>query len=481
MFERQIERLLIEKLVTDMVVSTMYVPKFDIEQKLLAESAKKSFSILTLPLDPLLQEEKKKEVADTILATFYREHNAKTEKYTVPQKRSGMLWKVNPKAYNIEIPDAQIEAYYENNKAKKYIDTPAMVEVRRILIAVPSAAHRIAQQEKATRIKEEIVHNPTKFSEIAQRVSDDKDSAAHGGLLKPFTRGTYEPIIDRTAFILPKDGDVSDVIETSRGFEILQRVSKKAQKFIPFDTVKQDIKKMLYAQAFQKQFMAEAHKAENDEALFATLIKQKGGTPKELKNILLDETPVAQQLFKLSPGQRTAFVDDQEGVIVRLDKIHESYVPALQAIRERVANDYYEQQAHIALKKRLQEARQALSKQSFKDLGKIFQGDIIQTGWITPDDQTSGESLRKKGFPLAKMLQIEKSGGVITEVVDNQGYLIRLDEIEQLNTKELKEKTDKMTQSFEQERRQQYLEGFVASLYRNATIETNESVITLQV
>ncbi len=480
-FERQIERLLVEKLVTDMVASTMYVPTFDIRQKLIAESAKRSFSVLTLSLDPFLHEEQKKEIPNDKLAAFYGEHNAKTEQYTVPQKRTGMLWTFTPKSYHIAIPDAQVEEYYEKNKKKKYIDTPAIVEVRRILVTIPDAARRAAMQEKAARIKDEIVNNPAKFAEIAKRVSDDKESAARGGLLAPFARGSQEPAIDRAAFVLQKDGDISDVIESSHGLEILQRVSKTAQKFKPFEQVKQDIKSALYNQEFQKQFMADMRKVGDNEALFASFMKEKGSTPKELKDIMADESPVAQQLFKLSAGQRTFFVDGERGMVVRLDKIHESHVPALDAIKSTVVKDYHTQQAQQALKKRLNDARQALSQQSFKDLPKTFQGELMQTGWIAPDDQATGESLKKKGLPLAKMLQMEKIGGVITEVGDQRGYVVRLDEIEQLNTKEFKEKENKIARSFEQERLQQYLEGFVASLYRNATIETNESVITLQV
>ncbi len=54
------------------------------------------------------------------------------------------------------------------------------------------------------------------------------------------------------------------------------------------------------------------------------------------------------------------------------------------------------------------------------------------------------------------------------------------DKIEPFNEQEFEEKIGQITQSMENERTSQYLEGFVASLYRNAKIETNESLITLE-
>ncbi len=480
-FEHHIEETLLEKLVTDIVASTMYVPAFDIAQKVVAATAQRSFSLLTIPLELFIKKEEQKEVAADALAAFYKERNAKNGHYTVPQKRSGMLWRFDPKSYHIAITDGQLHDYYEQHKIQKYMETPAMVEVRRILIGVPAAHQRVAMQEKAAQIKDELLAHPTSFAALAKRVSDDASSAANGGLLKPFAKGTHEPALDRAAFLLQKDGDISDVVETSRGFEIVQRVSKSTPKFKPFETVKQEIKNSLFAQTFQKQFSADMRKVIDDETALSSFIKEKGGTPMALKEVVLDASPLAEHLFKLTVGQRTFFIEGDKGVAVRLDTIHESYVPSLDTIKATVVRDYRHMRAQEALYQTLGEVQVALRSQPLKEVAKKFSAEVTETGLLSAADEKAVESLKKKGVPVAQMLQMEKVGALMRDVTDGHGFVIRLDTVKPVEQEQLAEKKDEITGAFKQERGGQYLEGFVASLYRNATIETNESVITLQV
>ncbi len=480
LFERQIERILVDKLVTDMVVSSLYVPEFDVKQKFVAEHAKKTFSLFKFSLDTFIAQQKKAAVLPETLTTFYNEQNKESRRYQVPEKRTGMMWTFDPKTYHIVVTDAQIDEYYENNKLKKYVDKPATVEVRRILFLIPNASQRVAVQEKAARIKDELVRDSSQFIELAKRLSDDKETVQNGGLLKPFTRGSHEQAFDRASFLLQNDGDISDVIETSRGLEIIQRMSKTPQKFKSLASVKQEIKDTLQKQLFERQFIADMRKVIDNEETLTAFIKQKGGAQKELKKIALDETPISQHLFKIKPGERSFFVEGEGGIAVRLDAIKEKYTPALDIIKQTVIDDYYDQQANQELKKTLQEAKEAVGKQSLSALAKTMKADLSETGWLTPGDKDAIESLKKKELPADKMLQMEKVGNVMTHTGPEGGFLIRLDEIEQFDAQKFKEKKEEVAQALEAERTSQYLEGFVASLYRNATIETNESVITLQ-
>lgn len=480
LFERQIERLLVDKLVADIVTSTLYVPLFDIRLKLLADHAKKSFSLLSFSVAPFIEQEKKQEVPLEKLNTFYEAQNKRNNRYLIPEKRAGLMWTFSPESYRVTVTDAQLEDYYENNKVKKYIESPAKVTVRTILFAISDATQPASVQQKAAQIKQQLQKDSSQFATLAERFSDDKVSASKGGLLDPFVRGSHEPSFDRAAFILQKDGDISDVIETSRGFEIVQRVSKIPQKFKPLSSVKKEIHALLEKQLFQKQFIADIRKVIDHEEALATFIKQKGGMPKEISQIALDDSPLAQHLFKLQIGQRAFFVDESQGVAVRLDAIKEKYTPSLDTIKTTVLDDYYEEQAHHKMQTAVAEAKKAATHQSVKELQKTITADFIQTGWIVPDEQSQIESFKKKGFPVEKMLQMEKSGSFLTHIDDQRGFLIRLDEIEPLEPLKDERGQALLAPKLEQERLQQYMEGFVASLYRNATIETNESVITLQ-
>ncbi len=477
LFERQIERALLDKLIMEFAASTLYVPLFDVKQKYQSEHAKKSFSLLSISLNDLIKKEKENPVSDSDLKKYYDEQNSQFKRYSVPEKRSGIQWTFDPKVYHIAISDSDIEDYYQNNKLKKFIEKPSMVQIRRIVIAIPDAAQYAAMQAKAARIKDEILRDPSQFKVIAQRVSDDKETAQDGGLLKPFSRGSHEQVFDRAAFLLPEDGAISDVIETSKGLEILQRVKKTPQSFKSLSSVKNEIENILKQQRFNKKFAANIKMVIEDEQSLAKFITDKGGKAKELKKVTLEDSA---QLFKLKEGEKTFFVDGSEGIAIKLDKIHEPYLPSLEVIKSTVLDDYYEDNAKKKLQEKLTQAKKAIETTPLKDLQKSFDAEFIQTGWLDPTNEQEVEKLKKKGLPITEMLQMEKIGSVLTHADEQQGFVGRLDEIEPLDTQKFAEKQVETARSLEQERMRQYLEGFVASLHRNAKIETNKSVITLQ-
>lgn len=477
MFEQQIERALLERLIIEFVATTLYIPEFDIKQKYMLDFAKKSFSVLSFELKDFLAKEKENKVSEADLKKFYDEQNNATKRYWVPEKRSGELWTFTPKAYNITISDEVIKEYYDTNKLKQFIDKPAEVEVRALLVTVPDVSQRASKQEKAARLKDEIMQDPSQFAAIAKRSSDDKETADKGGLIKPFSRGTHETSFDRAAFLLPEDGAVSDVIETSRGFEILQRVKKTAPQFKPLSAVRKEIESNLKEQQFSKRFATDIRKVIDNEKALASFIAERGGSAKKLSKVGAEENP---HLFKLQEGQKTFFVDGSEGVAVRLDSIQKRYLPALETIKSTVIADFHEKSARDKLAQKLSDAKNAFGKSSIKELQKSMGGSFSQTGMIDLSDKEAAEKLTKQELPVPRMLQMEKAGEVIAHSEGDRGFVVKLNEIEPFNAEKFEEKKAEIARVLEEQRLSQYLKGFVASLHRNAKIETNESVITLQ-
>ena len=487
-FERQIERALLEKIGMDLIKTSFYLPEFDVKQRYISEHARKNFSILELSKDKLVADQKKKKVSNQDLATFFETQNKQLNRYWVPEKRSGKMWTFEPKNYRIVVTDNQIDQYYEKNKVKEFINQPTTVQVRRILIKVPNESKRAHVQDRMGRMRDDILPDPSKFAEFAQKYSEDKESAEKGGLLEPFGRGKHEEIFDKTAFLIKSDGEISSVIETSQGYEMLQRVMKKGQTFKPFSSVKGEIKKELTQKQFDKLFVQDMKKvidqdkaAGANESLLA-FIKEKGGKPVDIKEHVLDETAVAQHLFGIKkPLETSFFVDDDKGVALELSEVKERYLPSLESMQSVVLDDYAHHQAQEQLNKKLSGAKSDLANnKSFKDLETLYSGELIQTGWLEASKPESSESFQKKGVPVSQMLQLEKTGAVLTHVANDAGFIIRLDEISPFSKEDFDQKRGEITQALEQERLGQYLEGFVASLHRNAKIETNESVVTLQ-
>ncbi len=62
----------------------------------------------------------------------------------------------------------------------------------------------------------------TDFGNLAQRYSDDPASASKGGFLGIFVRGELHPDLETAAFSM-NIGQISEIVETPKGFHILQR------------------------------------------------------------------------------------------------------------------------------------------------------------------------------------------------------------------------------------------------------------------
>ncbi len=77
---------------------------------------------------------------------------------------------------------------------------------------------RVRAEELLTQLRDD----PDSFGELARTESDDADSAEADGDLGEIEKGLFEDSFDAAAFAL-EVGEVSDIVETSRGFHILKR------------------------------------------------------------------------------------------------------------------------------------------------------------------------------------------------------------------------------------------------------------------
>ena len=117
--------------------------------------------------------------------------------------------------------DKEVDAFYAENKER--FNTPRSILFSRILISVhpgDSAASKAAKfasiQQASIRIKK-----GEDFAAVAREVSDDQDSARKGGEMGWSFQGAGDPIFEKAAFAL-QPGEVSDVLQTREGYEIIK-------------------------------------------------------------------------------------------------------------------------------------------------------------------------------------------------------------------------------------------------------------------
>jgi parvulin-like peptidyl-prolyl isomerase len=110
----------------------------------------------------------------------------------------------------VEVTDADIQAYYEENKSQ--FETPASREVRHILVKSKAKADDIHAQ----------LENGGNFAKLAKQFSEDPASKNEGGKFTAQKGATVAPF-DKVAFEL-KTGELSEPVKTQFGWHIIEAV-----------------------------------------------------------------------------------------------------------------------------------------------------------------------------------------------------------------------------------------------------------------
>jgi peptidyl-prolyl cis-trans isomerase D len=119
----------------------------------------------------------------------------------------------------VPVTEDQVRTYYEENEED--FQVPARANVRYVYMnKAPSAADTAAALERARAVHQEVTGGAD-FATVATRESSDTGSAALGGSLGTFGRGTMVPEFDTVAFNM-EVGEISDPFRSQFGYHIVQ-------------------------------------------------------------------------------------------------------------------------------------------------------------------------------------------------------------------------------------------------------------------
>jgi len=112
------------------------------------------------------------------------------------------------------------------------------VEVAQILLRkTPDNPEKTAQAKMRTdSILNVLRSGAGKWDELCTRFSDDKQTSPKGGYIGFFGINRFQRNFEDAAFALEKDGDISPVVETSIGYHLIKRVSRRP--VAPFESLK---------------------------------------------------------------------------------------------------------------------------------------------------------------------------------------------------------------------------------------------------
>ncbi len=146
----------------------------------------------------------------------------------------------------IAVSEEEVKKFYEEN-INRFKDRE-QVKISRIVLRVPptaTEAERKKTKAKATDLAKQAKKPNADFAKLARDNSNGPE-AAKGGDLGFLYRGRMQPEFDAIAFAM-KPNEVSDVVETKMGYEIIKVEERKEERVRPVEEVTDTIRTSLLA------------------------------------------------------------------------------------------------------------------------------------------------------------------------------------------------------------------------------------------
>jgi peptidyl-prolyl cis-trans isomerase SurA len=168
------------------------------------------------------------------------------------QMRNGMLTQEvirREVGSHINIPNEEVKQYYDAHPQE--FTRPEQVQISEIFLSTEGKSPEEIEsvQKKAEDLRNRVMKGDD-FNEIAKRYSEGSTAKDQGGDLGTFKRGALAPQLEDVVFKMEK-GQITDVIQTKTGFEVLKVEAHFQAGLQPMDKVENEIMNKLYMSKMQ--------------------------------------------------------------------------------------------------------------------------------------------------------------------------------------------------------------------------------------
>ncbi len=259
MFEQRLREELILAPLSEPLASGNIVAKSSAERFVALLEQQREVAAATVDAEPFAKDVK---VDDAAVKAFYDQNQAAFQ--TPEQAKIEYVMLTLPAlSAKVTVEPAEVRKQYDDN-LKSY----SKAEERRashILVAVKPGANdadRAAARDKAERLAKDVRASPARFAELAKANSEDPGSAAQGGDLGTFARGSMVKAFEDAVFAA-RSGDIVGPVETEFGFHVIRVTGIDAGGTRSFDEVKAEIEQELKRNRAQAQFAQAADQLQN--------------------------------------------------------------------------------------------------------------------------------------------------------------------------------------------------------------------------
>jgi peptidyl-prolyl cis-trans isomerase SurA len=168
------------------------------------------------------------------------------------QMRNGMLTQEvirREVGSHINIPNEEVKQYYDAHPQE--FTRPEQVQISEIFLSTEGKSPEEIEsvQKKAEDLRNRVMKGDD-FNEIAKRYSEGSTAKDQGGDLGTYKRGALAPQLEDVVFKMEK-GQITDVIQTKTGFEVLKVEAHFQAGLQPMDKVENEIMNKLYMSKMQ--------------------------------------------------------------------------------------------------------------------------------------------------------------------------------------------------------------------------------------
>jgi peptidyl-prolyl cis-trans isomerase D len=403
-FERDVRLDLLQRKLVNVIGASATATDSEVEQAYKDQNTKVKFQYAVLKLDDVSKTIKP---TDTELKAFYTANQAR---YTnsIPEKRQIKYFVLDEKNFagKVTVDPAEIQRAYSANQNAYRI--PERVKVRHILIEMPKAGPDGKVDQKAmdeARTKAQDVLKQVKatgdWEGLAKKYSGDPGSKDKGGELGWLTRGQTVAEFDKAAFAQNK-GQISDPVQTSFGFHIIQTEDKEDAHLKPLAEVKPGIEEAIK----QEKLKGAMSQASTD----AEGVAQKQGLDKAASKYgaqVVSSNPIGRTDALPGIGAQPQLMDaifsanekagpqvgqtPQSTVVFEVTKIEPARTPSFEEIKDRVTTEFKNQRAADILRRKTQEmadrahAEHDLAKAAKEAGATVKTSDLVSRTQQVPD------------------------------------------------------------------------------------------------
>lgn len=202
----------------DSIAETAIVPRAAVDAFIRLSEQSREVQLVNFPPEPQLPNVK---VTPEQVRAYYDGHK---EEFTVPEqiRAEYIELSVDALAAQATADPEEVKKVYESNMARW--GQPEQRKASHVLIALKaggSEADKKAAADKAAAIAAEVRKKPASFADVAKKESADPGSAAQGGDLGFFGKGSMVKPFEDAVFAANK-GDIVGPVESEFGFHVIQ-------------------------------------------------------------------------------------------------------------------------------------------------------------------------------------------------------------------------------------------------------------------